>query len=94
MATVFEVKTPELVEGIAKATGETKAKSKELLSAVVEVIKGALEDGKNVRITGLVDFTVEDKKAQERRNPKTGETFMAEAHTVRKAKISDSFRKA
>lgn len=90
----FEVQTKELVELISAKTGEGKGKSKQMLDAVVEVIKESLEQGKNVRLHGLVDFTVAQVEAKERRNPKTNETFIADAHTVRKAKISGSFRKA
>lgn len=89
------VATKELVDSIANiADGGKKGEAKKYLDATIEAVKGFLGKGQNVRVKGLVDFTTQEVAEGQARNPKTGETVTVEAHVKRKAKISESIRKA
>ena len=70
---------PELVAAIAASTGKTKKDTEVVLDAVVDLITEALAKGDSVRLLGFGSFIVKDRPAQERRNPRTGESFKAAA---------------
>lgn len=60
---------------------------------IFEIIKGKLENGENVKISGFGSFTVRDKKARRGRNPQTGEEITIAARRVLSFKPSNVLRK-
>lgn len=60
----------------------SKDNAKKLVDDFFEVIKGTLEKGENVKISGFGKFKLRDKKARPGRNPKTGEDKIISARRV------------
>ena len=65
----------ELVDAVAKATGETKRSSERFLNAFVETVTGAIANGEKVSIVGFGNFERKRREARKGRNPRTGETI-------------------
>lgn len=69
----------ELIGNLAEKLGTSKAESERVLTGVLESIADTLVSGDGVKISGFGAFSVKSQPARERRNPATGETFMAPA---------------
>ena len=63
-----------------------------VLNATIDVVKEALLKGDKVIFQGFGTFEVVEKEASQRRNPRTGEKFMAPAHKAPKFKFSSAFK--
>jgi len=61
----------ELVENVAKATGQPKSEVTRTLSAFVHTITGALAKGDKVTLVGFGTFERRNRKARTGRNPRT-----------------------
>lgn len=72
----------DIVEKIQSQIGYTKKESCDLLEAVFQVLKGTLEAGENIRISGFGNFVVKSKANRRGRNPQTGETITIEARRI------------
>ena len=70
----------------------SKAKSAQLIEGVLEIIKGTLESGEDVLISGFGKFCVKEKRDRRGRNPQTGEALMLDARRVVTFKCSGVFR--
>jgi integration host factor subunit alpha len=69
-------------ESLCEKLGTPKKESLHLLESVFEIIKGDLDKGNDVMISGFGKWTVKDKKARKGRNPQTGEAIMIAARKV------------
>lgn len=65
----------DLVDAVARATGETKTSVSDTVDAILDQITKALRRGDRVQLTGFGTFEVRDRKARQARNPQTGETI-------------------
>ncbi len=72
----------DIVETISEENGYTKVRSFEVVETLLELIKSALESGKDVLVSGFGKFCVNEKKERMGRNPATGEAMMMEARKV------------
>jgi DNA-binding protein HU-beta len=61
----------ELVEYVAKATGQPKSEVTRTLSAFIHTITGALSKGDKVTLVGFGTFERRNRKARTGRNPRT-----------------------
>ncbi len=61
----------ELVENVAKATGQPKSEVTRTLSALIYSITGALAKGDKVTLVGFGTFERRNRKARTGRNPRT-----------------------
>ncbi|VAV84903.1 Integration host factor alpha subunit [hydrothermal vent metagenome] len=66
----------DLVEVAFEKVGCSKKDLAEVVDQVFETIKGALEQGDKVKISGFGNFTVRHKKARRGRNPQTGDEII------------------
>ena len=66
----------EIVHRIALETDVTQARAEEVVNAILDEIKRALQQGDTVTLRRFGSFQVRDKHARLGRNPKTGQ----EAH--------------
>ena len=71
-----------IVDGIHEQLGYPKNKSAEMLETLLELIKGNLEKGEDVLISGFGKFCVKQKKERRGRNPATGDDMMLEQRRV------------
>jgi len=72
----------EMVEHLFDELGLNKREAKELVEMFFEEVRGALERGEGVKLSGFGNFTLRDKKARPGRNPKSGEAIPVSARRV------------
>lgn len=82
----------DFVEYVANNHGLTKKDAKEMIDSVTCCILSAMAEGNDINLVGFGKFSVVDVEERERRNPITGETFMAEAHRVPKFKFASNVK--
>ncbi len=72
----------DLVERVHDNIGFPKKEAAAIVDCVFEVIKGALEDGEKIKISGFGNFLVREKAPRKGRNPQTNEEITIEARKV------------
>jgi integration host factor subunit alpha len=72
----------ELIEMLCDRAGLNRQEAKEMVEAFFEVMRGALESGENVKLSGFGNFQLRDKSQRPGRNPKTGETTLIAARRI------------
>ena len=82
----------DIVETIYEKVGLSKRESARIVDMIFDIIKGKLENGENVKISGFGSFTVRDKNARRGRNPQTGEEITISARRVLSFKPSNVLR--
>ncbi len=74
----------ELVEAVAGATDLSKAKTDEVVGALIATVVKAVSKGDSVQLVGFGTFGSGKRAARTGRNPRTGETIkIAAAKTVK-----------
>ena len=81
-----------IVEMIAEQNGFSKNKNVEIVENLIEIIKGTLEAGDDVLVSGFGKFCVKSKGSRRGRNPATGSDLMLSARKVVTFKCSGKFR--
>ena len=88
----------EFVEAYAKATGETKKRSEELVSEFLLTVEKSLVKGDTVQFVEWGTFTAHKRNARKGRNPQTGKEIKIAAKKVVKfkagKKLSDKVAKS
>ncbi|KAF1004604.1 MAG: integration host factor subunit alpha [Burkholderia sp.] len=87
VATVSSDATPtltkaDLAELLFDSVGLNKRQAKDMVEAFFEVIRGALQNGESVKLSGFGNFQLRDKSQRPGRNPKTGEEIPIAARRV------------
>lgn len=72
----------ELADALFFQLGLNKREAKEFVDKVFEEVKGALEAGQAVKLSGFGNFELRDKNQRPGRNPKTGEEIPISARRV------------
>jgi integration host factor subunit alpha len=72
--------------------GFTKKKSVEVIETLLEIIKGALEKGEDVLISGFGKFCIKQKNERRGRNPATGTDLILKERKVVTFKCSGKLR--
>jgi integration host factor subunit alpha len=72
----------EMAEKLFEELGLNKREAKELVELFFEEIRGALERGEQVKLSGFGNFDIRDKSQRPGRNPKTGEEIPITARRV------------
>lgn len=67
--------TPELIDAVASATGQTKANAKNSVDAALAAISNELAAGNEVNLHGFGKFKVAERGERQGRNPATGEAI-------------------
>jgi DNA-binding protein HU-beta len=84
----------ELVNAIAKKTGQTATSVNETISALEAVITEAVAGGDKVQLPGFLTFDRAERAARTGRNPATGAEINIPASTVPRVKAGKSFKDA
>ena len=71
-----------MVEYLFDELGLSKREAKELVEMFFEEIRTALEQGKNIKLSGFGNFMLRDKAQRPGRNPKSGEAIPVSARRV------------
>ncbi|MDH3360720.1 MAG: HU family DNA-binding protein [Desulfobulbaceae bacterium] len=86
----------ELVEGMASASGISKAAAEKALNGMLDSITSALSKGDKVTLVGFGTFSVANRAARTGRNPQTGKEIKIAARNVARfkagSKLSDAVR--
>ena len=72
----------ELADLLFEKVGFNKREAKDMVEAFFEEIRGALERGESVKLSGFGNFQLRDKPQRPGRNPKTGEEIPISARRV------------
>ena len=71
-----------LIEKVYEKIGFSKKESTEIVEMVFDILKGTLETGEKIKISGFGNFVVREKKSRIGRNPQTGEPTTIAARRV------------
>lgn len=71
-----------IVDAIHEQLGYPKNKSAEMLETLLELVKGTLEKGEDVLISGFGKFCVKPKNQRRGRNPATGADMLLDQRRV------------
>jgi len=82
----------DIIEVVYKEIGLPKNRCTELVETLLEIIKGTLESGEDVLISGFGKFCVKEKKQRRGRNPATGHDLMLGERRVITFKCSHLLR--
>ncbi len=72
----------DMADRLFDEVGLNKREAKEFVDAYFEIIRAALEDGENVKLSGFGNFQLREKNQRPGRNPKTGEEIPISARRV------------
>ncbi len=72
----------DFAERLFDELGLNKREAKEMVEYFFEEIKGSLEHGEQVKVSGFGKFELRDKNSRPGRNPKTGEEIPVTARRV------------
>jgi integration host factor subunit alpha len=72
----------DMAERLFDDLGLNKREAKELVEAFFEELRGSLEVGRQVKLSGFGNFDLRDKNQRPGRNPKTGEEIPISARRV------------
>ena len=84
----------DIVERIHERVGFSKKEASEVVDSVFEVIKGQLEHGQKVKVSGFGNFVVHEKRPRKGRNPQTGDTITIRGRRVLGFKASPMLKKS
>lgn len=72
----------DMAERLFDDLGLNKREAKELVEAFFEEVRGSLEVGRQVKLSGFGNFDLRDKNQRPGRNPKTGKEIPISARRV------------
>jgi integration host factor subunit alpha len=72
----------DMAERLFEEVGLNKREAKEFVEAFFEIIRGSLEQGEQVKLSGFGNFDLRQKNERPGRNPKTGEEIPISARRV------------
>lgn len=72
----------EIAERLFDDIGMNKREAKEFVDVFFDVLREALEQGRQVKLSGFGNFDLRQKKQRPGRNPKTGQEIPVSARTV------------
>lgn len=78
----------DIVARIYEKVGFSKKEAADVVEATFEIIKGSLEKGEKVKISGFGNFVVHSKRPRKGRNPQTGEEIVIVGRRVLTFKAS------
>ena len=84
----------ELIEAVARNTGESKALADKMVNETLDVIVGGVVSSGKVQITGFGTFEGRDRAARTGRNPQTGEAIDIAATRVPAFRAGKLFKDA
>ncbi len=82
----------DIVTSVYEKLGFSKRESSDIVEYFFKSIKDSLGRGENVKISGLGNFVVREKKARKGRNPQTGEEIQIAPRRVLNFKLSQVLR--
>jgi integration host factor subunit alpha len=72
----------DIVEALYEKVGFSKKEAADLVELVFEQLKGTLAQGQKIKISGVGNFVVREKRSRVGRNPQTGKQIEITARRV------------
>jgi integration host factor subunit alpha len=72
----------DIADYLHEELGLNKREAKDVVESFFEEIRGALEQGEQVKLSGFGNFDLREKRERPGRNPKTGEEIPITARRV------------
>ena len=72
----------EMADRLFEEVGLNKREAKEFVDLFFDTLRGALESGRQVKLSGFGNFQLREKPQRPGRNPKTGEEIPITARRV------------
>ena len=82
----------ELIEALAKETGESKRNAEDFLNAFIDTVTTQVKNGERVQLPGFGTFERRARSARTARNPRTGEEIKIKATQVPAFKAGAGFK--
>lgn len=82
----------EFIKEVAHRAEVSQVKTKEIVDALIEVIPDLMCEGERIKLPGVGTLYARQVGERMRRNPSTGEYFMAKAHLQPAIKFSQTLR--
>lgn len=82
----------EIIDLICENNDYSRGKNADIVENLLEVIKGTLENGDDLLISGFGKFSIQEKSERRGRNPTTGDDMMLPARRVVTFKCSGVLR--
>ena len=82
----------ELIEVVAKSTGESKRLVGDVIDEVVTTVQKQVKKGEKVTLPGFGTFSRRQRAARTARNPQTGESIKVKASKVPAFKAGAGFK--
>lgn len=84
----------DIVERIYEKVGFSKKEATDVVESIFEIIKGRLENGEKVKISGFGNFVINAKRPRKGRNPQTGEEIVISGRRVLSFRPSPVLKKS
>jgi len=84
----------DIVERIYEKVGFSKKEATDVVESIFEIIKGHLEQGEKIKISGFGNFVLNSKRPRKGRNPQIGEEIVISGRRVLSCKPSPVLKKA
>ena len=84
----------EIIARIYEKVGFSKKEATDIVEVTFEIIKGCLERGEKVKISGFGNFVVNTKRPRKGRNPQTGNEIIIVGRRVLTFKASQILKKS
>jgi len=81
-----------IIDEIVLGTGLSRKEASEAIETFIDIIKGQLDGGQSVSISGFGKWKVRDKNARRGRNPQTGEEIIITPRRVVTFSLSNVLR--
>jgi len=84
----------DIVERIYEKVGFSKKEATDVVESIFELLKGRLEQGEKVKISGFGNFVINTKRPRKGRNPQTGAEIIISGRRVLSFKPSPVLKKS
>ncbi len=84
----------DIVENIYEKVGFSKKEATDVVESIFELLKGRLQQGEKVKISGFGNFIINAKRPRKGRNPQTGEEIIISGRRVLSFKPSPVLKKS
>ncbi|MBC8463460.1 MAG: integration host factor subunit alpha [Deltaproteobacteria bacterium] len=82
----------QIVDSLHEQLGFSRKECVNLIENLLEIIKGTLENGEDVLISGFGKFCIKDKNSRRGRNPATGDDMVLDKRRVVTFRCSNVLR--
>lgn len=89
---VSSLKVEDYVDSVAKATGNTKKATREIVKEFLNQVGENTKSGVATQLVGLGKISIREVAASTKRNPRTGQPAFVDAHQKPKFQFSGKIR--